>query len=370
MFKNIVIKEKLYKLIIFSFILIFTISLFIFSSCIKLGVCKGIEICLNILIPSLFPFMFLTNFIVETGLDENIGKVFYFAFNKLYNLPKSAFAVIILSLIGGYPAGAVGIKSLVEQGKINKNKARQMAYFCVGAGPAYVINIVGLQVYNSFKLGIILLIAQIMSILLLGLISCKVKKTSYQKASKSIIKEPVNFSNSFVYSCKNAAVAMGSICSFVVLFSAFIILISSIDMLDPLYNLLNIPKPLALACVSSMLEITNGTTNFANLNSLYAVSFFLGFGGFCVHFQVLSILKNIHIKYIKFLIFRILQGLISALFTFLLLRIFPTVVSTCQSYNCTKASLANNNAVASLSILLMSVILIISINKDNKKYQN
>lgn len=39
------------------------------------GVQNGIGYCVNILIPSLFPFMVLSTFFVKSGLSDTIGKV-------------------------------------------------------------------------------------------------------------------------------------------------------------------------------------------------------------------------------------------------------------------------------------------------------
>lgn len=372
MHEIIINKKKINKLIILIFVIAFILNLFINNTAIRFGICNGIKTCLNILIPALFPFMFITNFTVETNLVESIGKVLSTVFKRLYNLPQSAFAVIILALIGGYPAGAVGVKSLIKQNKINKYQARQMAYFCVGSGPAYVINIVGIQIYNSFKLGLILLLAQVLSTILLGIIACKNLKPIYQEKTSLSIKNTKKISNSFVDSCQSAAISMGNICAFVVLFSGVIFLINSSKVLEPLYNLFNlfnISKPFVFTCISSTLEITNGTINFYNLN-LYEAAFFLGFGGFCVHFQVMSLLGNIDIKYIKFLLFRVLQGLIAAIFTYILLKFFPTVIPTSINLNSCTAKTINDNFLGSIAIILMSLILIISTSKNKKLINN
>lgn len=367
MFKSTISKENLYKLISFGFVFVFTINLFLNNLAMRFGICNGIKTCLNVLIPALFPFVFITNFIVETNLSHSLGRVFSIFFKKLYNLPESAFTVIVLSLIGGYPAGAVGIKSLIKQKEINKKQAEQMAYFCVCSGPAYVINIVGMQIYNSFKLGLILLLAQVLSMVFLGAIVCNGKKANYNK--NEINDNFKKISNAFVNSCQNAASSMGNICAFVVLFSGAIFLISSMKVLDPLYNLFGlfeISKPVVFTCFSSMLEITNGTINFSSLN-YYEAAFFLGFGGLCVHFQIISLLNDIKIKYIKFFLFRVLQGLLAALFSYILIKIFPTVVCTSASLSFNEVRVVNNNSLGSAAIILMSFILIISTRKNNIK---
>ena len=80
------------------------------------GARSGIGYCLNILVPSLFPFMVLSTFLVKSGLSEQIGKVLGGVTRTLFRLPGCTAATILMSMIGGYPVGARGIAALREGG--------------------------------------------------------------------------------------------------------------------------------------------------------------------------------------------------------------------------------------------------------------
>ena len=50
--------------------------------------------------PSLFPFMVLSSFIIHSGISKFIGKLLQPVIQFLFYLPGSAGSVIIMSMIG------------------------------------------------------------------------------------------------------------------------------------------------------------------------------------------------------------------------------------------------------------------------------
>ena len=68
--------------------------------------------------------------------------------------------------------------------------------------------------------------------------------------------------------------------------------------------------------VRSLAEFSSGIvliniTPFSNIQRMLLTSFLLGFAGFCVHMQIMSMVEQVPLRYPVFLLFRILQGLIS-----------------------------------------------------------
>ena len=97
------------------------------------GARKGLDFCGQILIPSLFPFMVLSSFIVKSGLAARMSTVLEPITRLLFRLPGCTGATIAVSLIGGYPAGARGIKALLERGDITPKQGERMLGFSVVA---------------------------------------------------------------------------------------------------------------------------------------------------------------------------------------------------------------------------------------------
>ena len=101
-------------------LLFMTVTLLFLSVCIGVlampkvsvdGAKNGLMYAFGVLIPSLFPFMFLANFSVEYGISGKIGRVLSPFTEKILYLPGEAGVTVLLSLIGGFPVGAVGINA-------------------------------------------------------------------------------------------------------------------------------------------------------------------------------------------------------------------------------------------------------------------
>ena len=65
------------------------------------GALSGVQLCLQTVIPSLFCFMVLTGFLINSGLYRLISLPLGPLTKGLFCLPPSMGSVVLLSLIGG-----------------------------------------------------------------------------------------------------------------------------------------------------------------------------------------------------------------------------------------------------------------------------
>ncbi|MDR1240841.1 MAG: hypothetical protein LBK29_03115 [Oscillospiraceae bacterium] len=294
------------------------------------GALSGMHFCADMLIPAVFPFVFLSSWIVNSGLAKKLNKLCSKICSLMFFLPGSAAAVIVMGLIGGYPAGAKGIGDLFENKLIDKNEAQRMSFFLFGAGPAFIINIIGIKFLKNEPFAYQILLAQTLSSILigifLGIYSRTQKQTNFKNLNKKI-KLPnyekqenmeLTISEAITKSCESTAVVVINMCALVVLFS---IIISFINKLNFENN--------CQAFVGAILEVTQGCAAISKIGGTPAlISVFIAFGGFCVHCQILSILKKIKISYFKFLLARLAHSAIAFFTTFLLTqntRIQPVI---------------------------------------------
>ncbi len=134
----------------------------------KEGALNGIEMCLRVLIPSLFPFMALSALTVKLGICDLLGRRFGGITRKIFGVSGTLAPVILLSLIGGYPVGAKGIAELKSSGAISEAEAKRASLFAVCAGPGFLINYVGSTLYGNAHIGMIILLAQVISVIIIG----------------------------------------------------------------------------------------------------------------------------------------------------------------------------------------------------------
>lgn len=276
------------------------------------GARNGIGYCLQILVPSLYPFMVLAVFLVKSGLSDRIGRLFETPARRLVKLPGSAATAVLMSMIGGYPTGARSIAALYDAGAVSGEQAARMLCFCVNSGPAFVISAVGVGFLRNRSAGYLLFASQLAASVLLSLLSGITAKKEPEPARKKAA-APRGAVPALIAAAADAARGMISMCCFVVLFAAILNLLR-IWVRDPGWS----------AALSGFLEVTGGCSDFAKRGlPLWAVSLIIGWGGLCVHFQVLSSVEKIPVRLPRFFLFRLLHGGLAASITACLEGFFP-----------------------------------------------
>ena len=100
------------------------------------GLRDGLTACGAQLIPSLFPMMALCGLFVRCGAAEAVGRALAGPMRRI-GLPGAAGSVVLTAMIGGYPVGAQGIRTLRDRGALTDAQAAYMMRFCVCAGPGF-----------------------------------------------------------------------------------------------------------------------------------------------------------------------------------------------------------------------------------------
>ncbi len=289
------------------------------------GALRGVLLCGRVAIPSLFPLMFLTVMLCRVT-DGGV------------------LSVWLLSLISGYPVGARLIKTRFLAGVLNETESKRSILFCVNAGPAFVVTAVGYACLKNIKLGWLLLAAHLLGSIALFLIF---NKGTMQKSKAEIKKE--NFLDAFTASAYDSCEAMLQICGWVILFSC----------LCEIFKQSALPNTIKDILLASA-EITSAVTIY---HSPIILSFLLGFGGFCVHLQVLSVGQKIRPNYFVFFLSRILHGSISAIACYLLLKIFPITVEVAK----VELSYSNQNNILAFCFLILTLLCFAFSIKNYKK---
>ncbi len=294
------------------------------------GAKRGLSVCAGVLIPALFPFAVPVLFLINTKTFQSIK--------------SKATAVLILSLIGGYPIGAKLISELYKGKSIDANTAVMLLPFCVNAGPAFIVIAVGKGILNNISLGFILLFSHITASVISAVIF--LPKSVFKRQEKTNCRE-ISSADNFVLSVKNAADATISICAFVVLFSVineYIIHFSSAF------------KPLSV-----LVFTTEVTYAVSQTNNIYLISFLLGFAGISIWIQILSMCESIKPKPLLFVFSRIFHGVLSALITAIILKLFDVSVYTISNNISTQNKPFYSDYPLSFSLIIMAILLVISI---------
>ncbi len=327
--------------------------LFKFPESVKIGVTDGLAICFYTIIPSLFPFMILSCYITKSNIISYFGKFLTPISRVIFRQPVHSISAIIMSNIGGFPVGIKMVNELYSRGQITKNQAHRLCVFCINGGPAFVITAVGVNMLKSMRAGVIIYVSLVLSSLILGIMSSFLgDKNEVIDNQKAEIQQPL--------SCLSASVSDSlqsvlGICAWVTLFSGISNCISSLKLNENVYLFL-----------ISVLEVTTGCVNIAGKMHLSVMAGIIGFGGICVHCQVLSYIKSIGMKYTHFLVSRILGGALSALISYLLFMAFPVETDVFVNLGSVASADFSVSVPAFFVFILMCIIMIFDIDKKKK----
>ena len=336
---------------------------------------KGCALCADTIIPSVFPFLFLSLFIVKCGLAKAAGEILAPVTEKVFCLPGCAGAVIITSLVGGYPAGAQMAAQLCAENNISREQFEKLMCFCVCAGPAFLIQTIGRCFFGSGAAGFILLAAQTVSCLLLGIFACRAPVLGFKERFFIQTKRknnPLSFSAEVFSDCAaRSASAMLNICAYVVIFSVVGVILSKTGVAGLVSSVLYAitkNKEISAAFLPAVCDTASGSAAACRAGLLFA-SFALVFGGFCVHFQIFSFCAGLKLNKLRFFVFRVLAGLLSALITRLLLVFFP-IVSTAAAQEQRQMSFSSVSRSGSAAVMVMCLAAVIMLPDMQNKIKS
>lgn len=327
------------------------------------GVQNGLRICAGVLIPSLFPFMVLSGFLSLTNAAGILSIPLIPVTTRLFKLPKEFGAVILLSLVGGYPVGAKSISLLLSQGKITKATAERMLCFCVNSGPSFLVTAVGVGMLTSRTAGIILFFSQTAATILIGMIVSFRVKTPPAESAGICMKAD----EAFVAAVSSASSAMIAMCSFAVLFSGILAFISSSGFVEMTSRFFGIEEALAKAVISGILEVTSGCANAAQLGGIMSfvlISAAVSFGGLSVLFQIMSCFRETSISFRPLIMARFFHILLAGVIAVpLYKRFFETHAVFAASSN-PVIHTSTRSLIISVCLLCMCAIMTLSYAKN------
>lgn len=345
-------KNSVKNILSYSAVIFIAVTFIIRAESAAAGVFSAMKLCVLTVIPFLLPFMTLSNYTVKSGTLSSAGRFFDKPCKALFRLPGEAAGIIIMSLIGGFPVGAKMTDASLEDGIINKNQARRMLLFCVNAGPAFIINIVGASMLHSRKAGIILLISTVLSALSMGGASRFFDKESALRTARTVRKDK---RAALADSVEDSVKAMISVCGWILVFGSLRQIIS------------DAPLPSDLKLWSDLIfEVTAGCTAAVRSFPLPVTAFVLGFSGLAVHAQILPFLGCAEMKYRIFFAARALNGALAAFYSGILFRLFPCEVQVFAADAQLMPISFSVSAYASISAIITCALIILDLAPKGK----
>ncbi len=332
-------------------VLLCLVFMFKYPYAVTSGVTEGLKMCFYIILPSLFPFMALSTYIIKSDIFKFTYRFLSPVSKFLFSQPACTVPAILMSMIGGFPIGIKMTSNLLKENSVTQNQAQRLCFFCMNGGPAFIVTAVGVNMLGSSKAGVIMFVSLCTSSLIIGIFTRFLddKKDLNEYTKKQFVLASLSSTVS------DALQSVLGICAWVVIFAAITNCLKICIENESIYTV-----------VSSFLEVTNGCVMLTGKMPIPVITAIIGFGGICVHCQVLSNLKECGVKYSHFFVCRVLNGAIASFISYLLLLVFPVEIDVFASTQNMTVTTFSVSLPAFFAFLLMCIIMIFDIDRRQK----
>ncbi len=285
---------------------VFIVSL-LFSDKIAHSVRSALSLCSSVIIPSVFPFMVMSDLLYVYTDFSNFNRTGG-SFERIFGVSRVGLYPYILGLLCGFPLGVKCASELYKNGKLSREEAERIIGFSNNTGPAFLVSGIGLGLRGSVKDGFLLYFVMVVSSIIVG----------YLFSPRGAVKSPTvsigtEKTFSLTASIKNAGINTLNVCSYLTFFACIVGLLRGA--IGENYVYLSLISFLEVGSATSILSKTKLLTPHL---SLALSSFAVGFSGLSVHLQAISFLIGTDIRIKRYVFMKLAQGILSFMLTFLL----------------------------------------------------
>ncbi len=260
--------------------------------------------CYNSVIPSLFPFFILCEFLMGTaiGIFKNTAQAAFFS-----------------SLLTGFPSGIKNVCILYQNGNIDKRTAVSLLHCTANASPAYITAFIGGCIMQSKSAGYILLLSQTVCAF-----ACAIFFGCFKKKQKLNNKTGViSITEVACNSISNSVCSCLFVCGYIIFFGIIADIMIKLKIPETVANILFfLPKETVKSLSIGVIEITRAINMLDNKTDITCISIMLGFSGLSVIMQCISCAIKVGLKPTPIvtgkLIYTLLMPIISTCFIKLL----------------------------------------------------
>lgn len=242
------------------------------------GATEGVKLCIQSILPALFPFFVISHLLISVLNGSNIR--FLRPILRPCKIPIGAESVFLLGCVGGYPVGAQILYTSYQQGYLSKSDAQRMLGFCNNAGPSFIFGVTAM-LFQRPVIAWVLWFLQIISAYITAVILPENKSISESQQNKS----SVSLTGSLAASIRNIA----TVCGWIILFRTLIAFMKR-------WFLWLVPNEIAVFIIG-ITELSNGCMESYSIPNdcirFILLANMLCIGGLCVFIQVCSVSCNL-----------------------------------------------------------------------------
>ncbi len=362
----------LFKLLDFNknYFMCILITIFIFFFVSNLNICidaalVGLNLVIKTILPTIFPFSVVCNLLISYDGINLYSKILGPLICKPLRLSKACSFPIVASIISGYPLGCKYCCDLYSNNIITRKEFIRLLNIASNASPMFIIGSIGITMFGNVKVGFILLIANYLSPIIVGILT--MKNVDRMNVSKEIPSKPttMNLGSALKSALENGINVTLQIGAFIILFSIIMSIIKNNAYISIIFSsieeLLNLPNYSLYGIFLGSIEFTNGcklisTTTLSLPLQLSIVSFICSFSGLSVIAQISSFTSQYNISFKRYTFYKIIQGIISSIITYFISSFI--LITWPASTNNNFLSMPNSSMIFYFTILYLPLICI------------
>lgn len=293
---------------IFLVVILSFLCMLIFPSETFQGASHGLLLWFQTVLPSLLPFIILSNVLVQTNALYYISNFLHPFLYPIFRISKPACYPLFIGFLCGYPMGAKTIADCTKKGVITKIEGKYLLSFCNNTSPMFIISVLLMQNIKVPSISIGTLIILIISPILCSFIFRRFYKsdTNYIKLQETSYPKLCFHFHVFDTSILNSFETITKIGGYIILFSI----------------LFEYGKHFPYLYFLPYLEISCGIPYIMSWNLPFSITYILAlslttFGGCCSIAQSSAMLQGSGLSIKPYIIQKLITATVTSLLAFL-----------------------------------------------------
>ena len=282
------------------------------------GASSGLLLWFNVILPTLLPFMIVSNLLIGTRAIDAISKVFGPVMCRLFGVTRYGSFAIIAGFLCGYPMGGKVTADLVRKQYITWQEGQYLLSFTNNTSPMFIISYVVWQNLKDTSRTMPALLILILSPILCSFLFRIYYRPGARIHSSGCPPLPKAAAASLMDSCiMNGFETITKVGGYIMLFSILIALLQKLPLDHFLFSLLLLPS----------LEMTNGIpllcSSPLSADACFVLSLALtSFGGWCSVAQTRSMVQGTRLPITPYIIEKLITTLVTSLLAYTYIRLF------------------------------------------------
>jgi len=281
----------------------------------------ALQLCVSVIVPSLFPFMVISSLMVRCGALSFLGRPLAPITKRLLRLPGCAAGAVILGALCGFPVGAKTACELYENRFLTKRQTERLIAIANNTGPAFIAEVIGAHFWGSRGLGIAVYLLQILTALLIGAVYARLSPApaggKADTDTRPLRRAPEDLLHGLSASVSCAAQSSLTVCGFIVFFAVILELCG--------HALASVGLGALVPYAAALTEFSSGAAASAAVGGTagaFLCGFTVGWSGLSVFAQCRSFTAEHGISLRPAALCKCIQGILCGIGTAVYFRLF------------------------------------------------